>query len=172
MKRKLGLACSLLVILAVTAVWAIPGPKIIVRKVAGDVLEWSVDPGSGPVVQSTGASAWTSGKIRSDFVGTEILDLAVHATSGSSYTNVSYVIFQTQSGGNTYTVEAIRTVNDKIRWYVTKGANRKLLTPDSTLSTSEVPMEFTAPLILSPWTFREEQEDVDIDEVNFLRVEL
>lgn len=155
------------------AVSPTPGPKIIVRRVSTN-LEWKVDSGSGEVTQTTGASAWTSGKIRSDFVGNSILEFSVHSTSpAQTYSNVSYVIFQTQSGADTYTIEMIRTAGDKVRWYVSKGSSRKLLVADSTLSTSEVPLEFTAPLIVSPSsTFREEMENVEIDEVSSFKVSI
>jgi hypothetical protein len=85
---------------------------------------------------------------------------------GTTYANANYVLFQTDVGGQAYTVEMIRTAGDKLRWYVTKGSTRRLLTSTSTFTAGEVPLEFTGTVT----AFHEQVEDVDLDDIQPLRV--
>lgn len=88
-------------------------------------------------------------------------------SGGMTCTNANYVVIETDVGGQAYTIEMVRTAGDKIRWYITKGNQRKLLTAMSFYSNNEVPAEFTGAVT----SFREIVEDVDLDEIDWFRVE-
>lgn len=150
-----------------------PGPIIIVHKDASTgALQWYVDSGTGSTLQSGVGSAFDSGYIRNDFMGTKILDFTVKKST-TSYSPANYVVFQTQVGSDTYLIEIVRTAGDKVRWYMTKnGSVRKLLASGS-VTAGQVPVELTGTLVELPtYSFREQVEDVDIDSIDFLRVAL
>jgi hypothetical protein len=139
-----------------------PGPKIIIRPTTTFV--WYTNSGASDVLQPAGNAAWTTGKIRSDFCGT-ITDFTVDDASSTAHSNSSYVVLQSKVGMDTYTIEIWRTSGDVIRWYITKGNTRKLLTCDASEPTDKVPQEFLGTLV----SFREELADVDLTDVNWLR---